>query len=131
MKKRKNRKLYSILLWTQGIYTLVTALWGLLDIDSFMSVTGPKTDIWLVKTVSVLLVAIALSLLSGLIDGPYKLPIAILGISTSIAMAFIDFNYTITDTISKVYAVDGIIEILFMVGWIFCIYRNVNSNVDL
>jgi hypothetical protein len=101
MKRRMNRKLYSILLWTQGIYTLLTALWGLLDIDSFMSVTGPKTDIWLVKTVSVLLVAIALSLLSGLIDGSYKLPIAILGLSTSIAMAFIDFYYSITDTISK------------------------------
>ncbi len=126
-----NRKLYSILLWTQGVYTLLTALWGLLDIDSFMAVTGSKTDIWLVKTVSVLLVAIALSLLSGLIDGSYKLPIAILGLSTSIAMASIDFYYTITDTISNVYAVDGIIEILFIIGWIFCIYRNVNSKVDL
>lgn len=126
MKRRMNRKLYSILLWTQGGYTLLTALWGLLDIDCFMTVTGPKTDIWLVKTVSVLLVAIALSLLSGLIDNSFKLPIAILGLSTSVAMAFIDFYYTITDTISKVYAIDGIIEILIMIGWIFCIYRNVN-----
>jgi hypothetical protein len=92
-----------------------------------MAVTGPKTDIWLVKTVSVLLVAIALSLLSGLIDGSYKLPVAVLGLCTSIAMAFIDFYYTINDTISKVYAADGVVEVLFMIGWILCIYINADS----
>lgn len=101
MQRPMNRKIYSILLWTQGVYTLLTALWGLVDIDSFMAVTGPKTDIWLVKTVSVLLVAIALSLLSGLIDGFYRLPVAILGLSTSIAMASIDFYYTLNNMISK------------------------------
>jgi hypothetical protein len=126
-----NKKLYFILLWTQGIYTLLTALWGLLDINSFMDVTGPKTDIWLVKTVSVLLVAIAISLLSGLIDDSFKLPVAILGLSNSIAMAFIDFYYTLNNTISKVYALDGIIEVLFITGWIFCIYKNINHRVDL
>jgi hypothetical protein len=37
---------------------------GLLDIDSFMTVTGPKTDVWLVQTVSVVLLAIGLTLIS-------------------------------------------------------------------
>jgi len=37
--------------YLQGLYWLVTGLWGLIDVHSFMKVTGPKTDIWLVKTV--------------------------------------------------------------------------------
>jgi hypothetical protein len=39
----------------QGIYIFLTAVWGLVDISSFMEVTGPKTDIWLVRTVSICL----------------------------------------------------------------------------
>lgn len=56
-------KLYKGLLWIQGAYTSLTALWGLIDIDSFMAVTGPKNDIWLVKTVSVVLLAIGIGMI--------------------------------------------------------------------
>lgn len=39
----------------QGLYYSISGIWPLLSIDTFMAVTGPKTDIWLVKTVGVLL----------------------------------------------------------------------------
>ena len=58
------RKMYSLLLGVQGYYTLLTAISGLVDIDSFMALTGPKNDIWLVKTVSVVLLAVAVCLLT-------------------------------------------------------------------
>lgn len=57
-------KVFKPLLWIQGLYLLFTALWALIDIDSFMRLTGPKTDIWLVKTVSVLLLAIGLGFIA-------------------------------------------------------------------
>jgi hypothetical protein len=33
----------------QGSYYLITGLWAILDIKSFMTITGPKCDVWLVK----------------------------------------------------------------------------------
>ena len=33
---------------------LATGLWPLFNIESFQQVTGPKTDLWLVRTVGVL-----------------------------------------------------------------------------
>jgi hypothetical protein len=37
------------LIWIHAVYTLLTAVWPLVDIKSFMIITGHKTDIWLVK----------------------------------------------------------------------------------
>lgn len=110
---------YKLLLWVQGLYTLLTALWGLLDIDSFMAVTGPKTDIRLVKTVSVLLVAIAVCLLSALFISGYLLPVIILAALCSIGMAGIDFYYARHHVIASIYMLDGIAEIAFLTGWIY------------
>src|SRR3954447_24682329 len=47
------------ILVVQGCYYLLLGLWSILDLDSFLVATGPKTDLWLVRTVSVLLVAVA------------------------------------------------------------------------
>jgi hypothetical protein len=113
------RKLYRVLLWVQGVYTLLTALWGLIDIDSFMAVTGPKTDIWLVKTVSVILVAIGVALLSFLWVQSEPLPVILLGLLTSAGLAAIDFYYSGREVISWVYALDGIAEALFTLVWLY------------
>src|SRR5436190_16506029 len=64
------------LLWIQGIYYLVTGVWPLVSIDTFLAVTGPKTDHlqsphpalidhWLVMTAGVLITAIGLALLTA------------------------------------------------------------------
>jgi hypothetical protein len=113
------RKLYRVLLWVQGVYTLLTALWGLIDIDSFMAVTGPKTDIWLVKTVSVILVAIGVALFSFLWVQSDPLPAILLGLLTSAGLAAIDFYYSGREVISWVYALDGIAEALFTLVWLY------------
>jgi hypothetical protein len=42
----------------QGAFYAATGLWALVDLDSFMAVTGPKTDHWLVKTVGILVTVI-------------------------------------------------------------------------
>ena len=52
--------LYKYALLIQGMYVLLTAVWALVDIQSFMFITGPKTDVWLVRTVAVLLICISL-----------------------------------------------------------------------
>jgi hypothetical protein len=113
------QQIYTILLWVQGIYTLLTALWGLIDIRSFMRVTGPKTDIWLVKTVSVLLLPITFCFFAALFLNMPFLPVTIIGILTTSGLAAIDFYYTTNRTIKWVYALDGIAEVLFLITWIY------------
>lgn len=113
------QKPYKLLLWTQGLYTLLTALWGLIHIDSFMAVTGPKTDILLVKTVSVILLAIAITLLSYTQIDSHPIPAILLGLFTSTGLAGIDFYYSGRKVISPVYALDGIAEVVFALLWCY------------
>jgi hypothetical protein len=47
----------------QESYYLLTGIWPIIHIGSFMAVTGYKTDIWLVKMVAFLSVTIGIQLL--------------------------------------------------------------------
>lgn len=114
----------SLLLWIQGIYTLLTALWGLLDIESFMDVSGPKTDVWLVKTVSVLLVPFSIFLLLCNFYKMPAVPVMVLAALTAAGLASIDFYYTANHTIRWVYAVDGVIESIFLLVWLILFIKH-------
>jgi hypothetical protein len=113
-----SNKIFRYLLITQGVYYLITALWGILDIDSFMAVTGPKKDVWLVKTVSVLIVPIAVCLISFLFFKSDPMSAIILGLTSTAGLAIIDFYYSIRDVISDVYMVDGAVQVLLFIWWI-------------
>ena len=116
--------IYRLLLIVQGFYTFITALWALVDIDSFMQVTGPKNDIWLVKTLSLVLVAVGLSLLTHLKHSAHPvLPAIALGAITSIGLAAADFYYSSRNVIPMIYATDGIIELAFFAGWMIVLYK--------
>jgi hypothetical protein len=112
-------KLLKYLLIIQSTYILITAIWPIIDIKSFMMVTGYKTDIWLVKTVGALLVPIALCLATHLFISTDKRPALVLGSLTAVAFICIDFYYALTDVISDIYMADGLVEIIFLAGWIY------------
>jgi TRAP-type uncharacterized transport system fused permease subunit len=116
-------KIYRLLLWIEGLYSLVTAIWPILDIDSFMKVTGPKTDQWLVKTVSVLILSIAVFFLVQLRYNSPIVPVAILGILFSAGLIVIDFYYPSIDRISNIYMADGVVQIIFLLCWINILLR--------
>ena len=116
--------LYRVLIRVQGIYTLITALWGLLHIESFMAVTGPKTDIWLVKTVAVLLIPICIPLFWGILHKTYHPLIALVSLCAAAGLAAIDFYYTANGTIKWIYALDGILELLFVLAWLLILAKN-------
>src|SRR5947209_5553459 len=65
-------RLFTALLWVQGLYYFLTGVWPLVNIETFQMVTGPKTDHlvtgresdhWLVMTVGILITAMAVALL--------------------------------------------------------------------
>jgi hypothetical protein len=114
-------KIFRSLLWIQGVYTLITAIWPLIHIESFMQVTGNKTDVWLVKTVGALLIPVALCLLMHLFIDIDRRPVALLGGLTAVAFSCVDFYYALNDVISDIYLADGAIEIVFVLVWTYLI----------
>lgn len=118
----KNRILWLPLI--QGIYFLITAIWPLIDIESFMLVTGPKTDVWLVRTVSVLLIPYTLicfwiALKPRLIS---KIIIIIMTLM-SLGLAIIELIYYLNGTIKWLYGADAVLQLIFMIWWIFQIKK--------
>jgi hypothetical protein len=111
-------KVFRLLLLTQCSYYLVTAIWPLVDINSFMLVTGYKTDIWLVKTVGVLFIPIALTLATYLPNAAPDKRVIILGGFTALVVCIIDFYYSGAGVISRIYRVDGCIQLAFISGWL-------------
>lgn len=53
---------WRVLAWVQGGFYVVTGVWPLLHLPSFLAVTGPKTDLWLVQTVGGLVAVFGLML---------------------------------------------------------------------
>src|SRR5215212_8853193 len=117
-------KLYKLTLWIQGIYTFLTAVWPIVHIESFMEVSGYKTDVWLVKTVSILLLAISVCFLLATISRQINIPVSVLALFVAIGMAYVDFYYALNDTIWNIYMADGVVEILFVASCIFILIKD-------
>jgi hypothetical protein len=111
-------KLRKLTTWSQGVYTFITAVWPIVDIDSFMRVTGYKTDIWLVKTVSVLLLAFSIGLLASAFSKRLEVSISLLALVASAGLAYVDFYYPANGIISNIYMADGAVEVVFVVAWL-------------
>lgn len=115
---REKNKLLRWLLWSHATYILITAVWPIVDIESFMAVTGPKRDVWLVKTVGALLIPVAATLYSFLIIDTDRRPAILLGSLTALSFTIIDIYYAVSDVIPDIYLADAGVELIFLVGWI-------------
>lgn len=98
---------------------LLTGIWPLVSIDTFMLVTGPKTDVWLVKTVGVLLIPIALTMIASLKSEGSRSPLFLLGTTTALAFMTIDIYYALHNVISDIYLADAAIQLILFACWIF------------
>ena len=103
--------------WIQGSYFVLMGLWPLLSIVTFQHITGPKTDLWLVKTVGVLLIMVGAVLILAAYRRRIDLEMAVLGIGTALALITIEIIYVFSGLISAVYLGDTLIEIFLIIGW--------------
>ena len=101
-------------IFIQGIYYLMTGLWPLLHLQSFLWVTGPKQDVWLVKLVGLLAITIGANLLAR--------QSVLLACMTALSFAAIDTFYAFNGTISQAYLIDATIQLIF-IGWILLATR--------
>jgi hypothetical protein len=73
-------------------------------------VTGPKTDLWLVRTVGALILVISLPLLLTAFYGRPAEQVVLLGIAASVALAAVDVYYVLRRVISSIYLLDAAIQ---------------------
>lgn len=102
----------------QGSFNVVNGLWPLVHMSSFEAVSGPKTDKWLVRTVSGFLITIGLEQLRAASRPGGGAVAKRLGIGTAATLTAIDLVYVARRRISKVYLVDAAIELAIIRAWL-------------
>jgi hypothetical protein len=105
------------ILTAQGIYYFLTGAWPLLHIRSFLAVTGPKTDLWLVRTVGLLIAVAGAAMLQAGISDEVTLAMLILAAGSAAALAAVDIIYVTLGTIAKIYLLDAALEIALLLVW--------------
>jgi hypothetical protein len=104
---------------TQGVFYIASGVWPLIDIDSFQAVTGPKVDLWLVRTVGVLVSVIGAVLLTAAHRKRIGPDVTLLAIGSALGLAAIDTVYALLGVISPVYLADAVVELALVAGWLF------------
>ena len=104
-------KLLPKLFFIQGAYYFLTGLWPLVHLPSFLAVTGPKQDVWLVHMVGLLTCAIALVLLLAAFRGRRTWEMFSLAFFSALSYAAIDLYYGFRGVIPLPYRVEGFLEL--------------------
>lgn len=120
---RTSPRLLVALAAIQGTFYAATGVWGLVDLDSFQFVTGPKNDLWLVRAVSVLVLAIGGVLMVAAARLHVAFELVLLAMGSALGLSIIDVVYATAGTIRDVYLLDAAIEVAFALAWGYALWR--------
>ncbi len=102
-------------------YYIVSGAWPLVHLRSFMAVTGPKREGWLVQTFGLFLAAFGAGLLPGRhAERATQERMAVLG---ALSLAAADAYFVARRRISPVYLADAAVEV-GLVGWLMASRRS-------
>ncbi len=104
-------------------YDLVTGIWPVFGIESFQKVSGRKTDIWLVKTVTLLILVVGATIGSAGARKRITPEIVGLAVGSSAALTTIDVVYVSQRRISPVYLLDALVNVTLIAGWTLAVRR--------
>lgn len=115
----------------QGVYYLLTGIWPLISVTSFMAVTGPKTDIWLLKTFSIQICMMGIVLAYASLDKEFKPAVVLLSLLTAAGFIIADVFYVIKGVIPPIYLADAFIELIiaFLVASYVLFRRKLETSV--
>src|SRR5437773_4723014 len=111
----------------QGAYYVLTGLWPQVNISSFLAVTGPKSDVWLVHTVGWLVFVIGVALCVAAYRRQRTVEVLIVGIGSALALAIVDVYYVVERQISAVYLLDAAVELGIVFVWICSAYSDLGE----
>lgn len=101
----------------QGAFYLATGVWPLVHDRSFQAVTGPKVDVWLVKTVGSLVAVVGGVLLAAGLRRSVPAELRVIAAGSAAALAAIDLVYAARGRISPIYLADAVVEIGLVAAW--------------
>ncbi|MBJ6751732.1 hypothetical protein [Geomonas anaerohicana] len=102
----------------QGGYFLITGQWPIFSIRTFIMVTGPKTDLWLVKTVGAVLAVIGAALIAAGLADQVTQAVVLLAVASAAALAAVDVIYASRKIIASVYLLDAVLEAALIAWWV-------------
>jgi hypothetical protein len=105
----------------QGACYLLSGAWALVHIESFQRVTGQKTDLWLVKTVGLLLVGIGAGLILAAMRRQFDPALILIAMASAAALLAIDVTYALKRVIPPIYLLDAAVEAAFLGWWAVCL----------
>ena len=114
-----NSTLFSLLAILHGVFYVLTGVWPLVSIGSFLRVTGPKTDIWLVRTLGVLITIVGAAILTAAYRDVLSPELLVVAIGATLALATVDVIYVTARVIPFVYLLDAVVELILAAAWVF------------
>jgi hypothetical protein len=103
----------------QGLYYVATGVWPLVSPATFQMVTGPKREVWLVKTVGALAAVMGGVLTYSGIRGRRPSEVAMLAMGAAVAFGAVDVVYVGKRRISPVYLFDAAAQLGLLALWTF------------
>lgn len=89
----------------------------MVHIESFQKVTGRKTDLWLVKTVGLLLGVVGAGLIIAASSRQFVPGIVFIAMASAIVLLAIELVYVLKRVISPIYLADALVELGFLIWW--------------
>lgn len=109
---------YEAVALAQGTYWLVTGVWPFVHMRSFLAVTGPKTDLWLVRSVGALVAGVGAGLLGSLGRGRDARDLRLVAVLCAAGLVAVETEAVARGRISKVYLLDAAVESILLAAWL-------------
>lgn len=103
-------------LWIQALYFLATGAWPIFHLESFLAVTGPKVDLWLVKAFGAIILPMGGALLAAAIRRRVTFEMLFLAAGSSLVLLLVDCIYVFKGVISPIYLADAAAQVLILLG---------------
>jgi hypothetical protein len=95
----------------------------MVHLESFLWVTGPKTDIWLVKAEGLTITAASIGMLVASFQNNIQPGVIITGVLIAAFLTGIDIYYSLTDVISDIYLYDAVAEVILIGCWLIWLLK--------
>tara|TARA_R110002020_G_scaffold208575_2_gene414406 strand:+ start:532 stop:918 length:387 start_codon:yes stop_codon:yes gene_type:complete len=109
---------HNSLLKVQGIYYLLTGIWPVLSMETFLWVTGPKSDLWLVIVVGTLITVNGATFIYSSLFQKRNIAVGFLAAVMALALAILEILFYAQGIISPVYLLDATLELCLFIVWI-------------
>jgi hypothetical protein len=116
--KAQKRVAWRRVAFAQGAHFVGTGVWPILHLSSFLAVTGPKTDLWLVQMFGALVCAPGVALLHAAWTGQPSAQGVLLAWTSAVVLLAGDVFFVTRGDISRIYLADAAIELAFIGGWV-------------